>query len=67
MPADTCPFLPIAEARGFLATSDEWGYASRVADVANFISEYERGGLRPEHARVVEREQVEQALHSLWL
>ncbi len=46
---------------------NEWGYASRVADVANFISECESSGQRPERVRVVEREQVEQALHSLWL
>ena len=46
---------------------NEWGYASRVADVASFISECESGGQRPERVRVVEREQVEQALHSLWL
>lgn len=46
---------------------NEWGYASRVADVASFISEYDQSGLRPERVRVVEREQVEKALHSLWL
>ncbi len=46
---------------------NEWGYASRVADVANFISECESCGERPERVRVVEREQVGQALHSLWL
>jgi len=46
---------------------NEWGYASRVADVASFISECEQSGLRPERVRVVEREQVELALNSLWL
>jgi glyceraldehyde 3-phosphate dehydrogenase len=44
---------------------NEWGYASRVADVASFISECEQSGLRPERARFVEREQVEQALYGL--
>lgn len=43
------------------------GFASHVADVANFISECKSGGQRPEQVRVVEREQVEQALYSLWL
>lgn len=43
------------------------GFASRVADVANFISECESGGQRLEQVLVVEREQVEQALYSLWL
>ncbi len=46
---------------------NEWGYASRVADLASFISECEFSGQRPERVRVVERERVEQALHSLWL
>ena len=46
---------------------NEWGYASRVADVASFIVECESSGQRPEQVRVLEREQVEQALHSLWL
>jgi len=46
---------------------NEWGYASRVADVASFISECEQSGLRPERVQVVEREQVELALNSLWL
>lgn len=46
---------------------NEWGYASRVADLAHFISECEDDGPRPARVRVVEREQVEQALHSLWL
>jgi glyceraldehyde 3-phosphate dehydrogenase len=46
---------------------NEWGYASRVVDVANFISECEFSGQRPERVWVVEREKVEQALHSLWL
>ncbi len=43
---------------------NEWGYASRVADLASFISECERGGPRPERVRVVEREQIEQALRT---
>jgi glyceraldehyde 3-phosphate dehydrogenase len=46
---------------------NEWGYASRVADLASFINECESGGQRPEKVRVVERKRVEQALHSLWL
>jgi len=46
---------------------NEWGYASRVADLASFISECESSGLRPERVRVVERKRVEQALNSLWL
>ncbi len=46
---------------------NEWGYASRVADLASFISECGRTGPRPERVRVVRREQVEQAIHSLWL
>ncbi len=46
---------------------NEWGYASRVADVASFISACERSGLRPERVQVLEREQVELALNSLWL
>jgi glyceraldehyde 3-phosphate dehydrogenase (phosphorylating) len=45
---------------------NEWGYASRIADLASFISECERSGPRPERVRVVEREQIERALHSLW-
>lgn len=46
---------------------NEWGYASRVVDVANYLSECNSEGTRPERVRVVRREQVEQALHSLWL
>ncbi|GAC1426538.1 MAG: type I glyceraldehyde-3-phosphate dehydrogenase [Ktedonobacteraceae bacterium] len=46
---------------------NEWGYASRVVDVANFLSECKSDGTRPDRVRVVKREQVEQALHSLWL
>jgi glyceraldehyde 3-phosphate dehydrogenase (phosphorylating) len=46
---------------------NEWGYASRVADLASFISECESSGQRPERLRVIERKRVEQALHSLWL
>jgi glyceraldehyde 3-phosphate dehydrogenase (phosphorylating) len=46
---------------------NEWGYASRIADLASFISECESSGQRPERVRIVERERVEQALHSLWL
>jgi glyceraldehyde 3-phosphate dehydrogenase len=46
---------------------NEWGYASRVADVANFINECEHNRVRPERVRTVRREQVEQAIHSLWL
>ncbi|MBE3557872.1 MAG: type I glyceraldehyde-3-phosphate dehydrogenase [Ktedonobacteraceae bacterium] len=46
---------------------NEWGYASRVADLAHFISECESEGERPQRVHVVEREKMEQALHSLWL
>jgi len=46
---------------------NEWGYASRVADLASFISECESSGQRPERVGAVERKRVEQALHSLWL
>jgi glyceraldehyde 3-phosphate dehydrogenase len=46
---------------------NEWGYASRVADLARFISECKSNGQRPARVRVVERDQIEQALHSLWL
>lgn len=41
---------------------NEWGYASRVADLARFISECEVSGERPERVRVVERTQIERAL-----
>jgi glyceraldehyde 3-phosphate dehydrogenase len=41
---------------------NEWGYASRVADLASFISECERSGQRPERVRVVEREYIERTL-----
>ena len=43
---------------------NEWGYASRVADLASFISECERRGYRLERVRVVEREQIERALRT---
>lgn len=43
---------------------NEWGYASRVADVASFISECERKGRRPERVRVVEREHIERAIRT---
>ena len=46
---------------------NEWGYASQVVDVASFISECEGEAVRPDRVRVVKREQVEKALHSLWL
>ena len=46
---------------------NEWGYASRVVDVASFICACERDAVRPDRVRVVKREEVEQALHSLWL
>ncbi|HXZ04568.1 MAG TPA: type I glyceraldehyde-3-phosphate dehydrogenase [Ktedonobacteraceae bacterium] len=41
---------------------NEWGYASRVADLANFISECEQSGKRLDRVRVVERENIERAL-----
>ena len=41
---------------------NEWGYASRVADLARYIGECEREGPRPERVRVVERERIERAL-----
>jgi glyceraldehyde 3-phosphate dehydrogenase len=43
---------------------NEWGYASRVADVASFVSECERKGRRPERVRVVEREHIERAIRT---
>jgi glyceraldehyde 3-phosphate dehydrogenase len=43
---------------------NEWGYASRVADVARFISECQRKGRRPERVRVVEREHIERAIRT---
>ncbi|HEV2235017.1 MAG TPA: type I glyceraldehyde-3-phosphate dehydrogenase [Ktedonobacterales bacterium] len=43
---------------------NEWGYASRVVDLARYINECERGGLRPERVRVVERERLERALRT---
>jgi len=46
---------------------NEWGYASRVADLAHYISVCAQSQERPERVRIVERAQVEQALHSLWL
>lgn len=33
---------------------NEWGYASRIADLASFISACERGGQRPPQAQVAE-------------
>ena len=30
---------------------NEWGYASRIADLANFISECEHSGQRPDRVR----------------
>jgi glyceraldehyde 3-phosphate dehydrogenase len=46
---------------------NEWGYASRIADLAHFLNECEPGGQRPQQVRIVEREKLEQALYSLWL
>jgi glyceraldehyde 3-phosphate dehydrogenase len=46
---------------------NEWGYASRVADVASFITECEHKGAHLNGLHVVKREQVEKALRSLWL
>ncbi|GAC1402376.1 MAG: type I glyceraldehyde-3-phosphate dehydrogenase [Ktedonobacteraceae bacterium] len=46
---------------------NEWGYASRIVDVANYLSECKSDGTRPERVLVIRREQVEQALQSLWL
>jgi glyceraldehyde 3-phosphate dehydrogenase len=43
---------------------NEWGYASRVADLASFIGECEGSGPRPERVRVVEREHIERALRT---
>ncbi|GAC1347068.1 MAG: type I glyceraldehyde-3-phosphate dehydrogenase [Ktedonobacteraceae bacterium] len=45
---------------------NEWGYASRVADLASFISECEcvNDEHRPKRVRVVEREHNEQALYT---
>ena len=41
---------------------NEWGYASRIADLANFISECEQSGQRLKRVRVVERDYLERAL-----
>lgn len=41
---------------------NEWGYASRVGDLANFIGKREHSAYRPELAQAVEREQLEEAL-----
>ena len=38
---------------------NEWGYASRIADLAKFISECEHNEHRPERAGVTERGQIE--------
>ncbi len=46
---------------------NEWGYASRVGDLANFISEYESSEQRPGQARVAESERVEQSFQNLRL
>jgi glyceraldehyde 3-phosphate dehydrogenase len=46
---------------------NEWGYASRVADLAHYINECEQSAQRPDRVRIVMREQVERALRSLWL
>jgi glyceraldehyde 3-phosphate dehydrogenase len=43
---------------------NEWGYASRIADLASYISECERCDQRPERVRVVARENVERALRT---
>jgi glyceraldehyde 3-phosphate dehydrogenase len=44
---------------------NEWGYASRVADLAAFISECELAEPRPQRVHVVERERMEQALRTV--
>jgi glyceraldehyde 3-phosphate dehydrogenase len=41
---------------------NEWGYASRIADLANFISECEHNVQRLKRARVVKRDYLERAL-----
>ncbi len=41
---------------------NEWGYASRIADLTNFISECEGSGQRLKRIRLVEREYIERAL-----
>jgi len=46
---------------------NEWGYASRVADLASFISEHESSKQHPEDVGAGERERVEQSLSSLRL
>jgi glyceraldehyde 3-phosphate dehydrogenase len=43
---------------------NEWGYASRVADLASYISDCEGAGPRPERVRVVERERIERTLRT---
>jgi glyceraldehyde 3-phosphate dehydrogenase len=37
---------------------NEWGYASRVADLACIIGECERSGRPPDRVRIVERKQT---------
>jgi glyceraldehyde 3-phosphate dehydrogenase len=47
---------------------NEWGYASRIADLAHFISECDTCGQRPERIRAVEHKRVEQPVGGrLWL
>jgi len=41
---------------------NEWGYASRIADLAHFISECEHSGQRLDRVGVVERDYIERAL-----
>jgi glyceraldehyde-3-phosphate dehydrogenase/erythrose-4-phosphate dehydrogenase len=41
---------------------NEWGYASRIADLANFISESEHSEQRLDRVRVVECEYIERAV-----
>jgi hypothetical protein len=41
---------------------NEWGYASRIADLANFISECEHSGQRLKRVGLVDREYIERAL-----
>ncbi len=43
---------------------NEWGYASRVADLASFISECEHSRPRPQRVHIVEREQIERVLRT---
>lgn len=43
---------------------NEWGYASRVGDLASIISQCESSGRRPERVQITESGQIEEALYT---